>query len=219
MNKKILLVEDDLILGETMVDILENESYNIIWARDGQDALDIIYNNNFDIYLLDFNIPLISGFELLKELRDSGDITPAIFITANIDIKVMKKGFEIGGDDYIKKPFDIDELLIRIEAALKKSFKNYDDIVKYDKLSYNTKQQLLSKNNEPIHLSPTEIILFEYFLKNFDRIISKDELINHTHDGYDSGSDAVLRVQISKLKKIGLRIVNIRGVGYRCEKV
>ena len=218
MDKKILLVEDDLILGETIQELLESENYIVSWVTDGQLALSQTYETSFDIFLLDLNIPFISGIELLDELRKSGDKTPAIFITANVDIESMKKGFDVGADDYIKKPFDVDELLIRIEVVLKKSFKTYNHNIIYGDLIYDTTKQQLTKNDKIIHLTPTEMILFEYFIKNLDKVLSKDELISHTHDDFE-GTDAVLRVQISKLKKIGLNIVNIRGVGYRCEKV
>ena len=218
MDKKILLVEDDIILGETIHELLESENYIVTWVKDGQQALIETYHSSFDIFLFDLNIPFINGLELLDELRKSGDKTPAIIVTANIDIKSMKKGFHVGADDYIKKPFDIDELLLRIEVVLKKSFKTYNQTITYGDLIYDTVKQQLNKNNTPIHLSPTEMILFEYFIKNLDKILSKDELIAHTHDDFD-GTDAVLRVQVSKLKKIGLNIVNIRGVGYRCEKI
>ena len=218
MDKKILLVEDDIILGETIHELLESENYKVTWVKDGQEALEETYNNSFDIFLFDLNVPFVNGLELLDDLRKSGDKTPAIIVTANVDIKSMKKGFDVGADDYIKKPFDIDELLLRIEVVLKKSFKTYNQTITYGDLIYDTVKQQLNKNNTAIHLSPTEMILFEYFIKNLDKVLSKDELISHTHDDFE-GTDAVLRVQISKLKKIGLNIVNIRGVGYRCEKI
>ena len=218
MSKKILLVEDDQILGETVAELLENENYDVVWIKDGDQALNITFDNNFDLMLLDINIPFVNGFELLKGLRQSGDLTPAIFITANIDIDSLKKGFEIGADDYIKKPFDLDELLIRVAAALKKSFKSYDDILTYGALSYNIKQQKLLLEKEEIHLSPSELKLTEYFLKNISKVLSKDELIYQTNSEFEE-SDAVLRVQISKLKKIGFNISNIRSVGYRLEEL
>ncbi len=218
MDKKILLVEDDLILGETIHELLESEGYYVSWVKDGHQALEETYRVSYDIFLFDLNIPFLNGLELLDELRQSGDKTPAIIITANIDIESMKKGFDVGADDYMKKPFDIDELLLRIEVVLKKSFKSYNETIIYGELIYDTVKQQLNKNDKLIHLSPTELGLFEYFIKNLDKILSKDELIGHTHDDFE-GSDAVLRVQISKLKKIGLNIFNIRGVGYRCEKI
>lgn len=216
--KKILLVEDDLMLGETIQELLEDESFEVIWVKDGKEAMSKTFHTNFDLLLLDINIPFINGFELLKDLRDSGDITPSIFITANVNIDSLKKGFEVGADDYIKKPFDFDELIIRIENVLKKSFKSYNQIIQYGDLSYNLSDQILLYKTDIIHLSPNEQKLLEYFLKNINKILTKDDLIYQTNTDFN-GSDAVLRVQVSKLKKIGFKISNIRAVGYRLEKL
>ena len=122
---KILLVEDDLILGDTIFDILENAGFEATWVKDGQVALEKTFINNYDLFLFDVNVPFINGFELLKDLRQSGDVTPAIFITARVDIDSLSHGFDVGADDYIKKPFELDELIIRINAQIKKSFKSY----------------------------------------------------------------------------------------------
>ena len=216
--KKILLVEDDTILGETIVDILEDENFEVLWVKDGKKALDESFCAKFDLYLLDVNVPFINGFELLKDLRQSGDKTPAIFITALIDINSLEKGFNVGADDYIKKPFNEKELLIRINAQIKKSFNSYENILKYKDLEYEINSKILKKDESIIHLSPSESELLELFLKNQGKIISKDEILFILKDG-ELGSDASLRVQISKLKKIGLEISNIRAVGYRCEKL
>jgi DNA-binding response OmpR family regulator len=214
---KILLVEDDLTLGETIEELCQLEGYDTVWVKDGQLALDKIYEEKFDIFLFDINIPFINGFELLEELRQSGDLTPTIFITANVDIDSLRRGFDMGADDYIKKPFDFDELNIRIKSLIKKSFKNYTNMIKYGDLSYDTKNKKLLKDGQAIHLSPTLLYIVEYLLKNIDMIISSDELLSQTND-FD-GSIASLRVQISKLKKLGFNINNIRGVGYRLEKL
>lgn len=216
--KKILLVEDDTILGETIVDILEDKNYEVVWVKDGKEALDKSFCTKYDLYLLDVNVPFINGFELLKDLRESADMTPAIFITALIDINSLEKGFDVGADDYIKKPFNEKELLIRINAQIKKSFNSYEDILKYKDLEYDISSRILRKNGKIVHLSPSESELLELFLKNQGKIISKDEILFTLKDG-EIGSDASLRVQISKLKKIGLELSNIRAVGYRCEKL
>ena len=215
--KTILLVEDDLILGETIQDILENECFDVTWVKDGQEALDYTFNRNFDLLLLDVNIPFINGFEFLQDLRESGDVTPAIFLTANVDIESLQKGFDVGADDYIKKPFEFDELLIRIDATIKKSFKSYSNILEYGDISYDIVQKKLFKNNSEINLTPSEHSLSEYFLKNIGKALTIEDLISHTNT--EEGSVGVLRVQISKLKKIGFKISNIRSIGYRLEKL
>lgn len=216
--KKILLAEDDTILGETIVDILEEKNFNVTWVKDGKNAIEKSFESKYDLYLFDINIPFVSGFELLNDLRQSGDETPTIFITALVDINSLQKGFDIGADDYIKKPFDEEELIIRINTQIKKSFKSHNNILKYKDLQYDISSKILTKDEEIIHLTPSESELLELFLKNLGKIISKDELLFSLKNG-ELGSDASLRVQISKLKKIGLEVSNIRAVGYRCEKL
>ena len=215
---KILLVEDDLILGESLSELLEYENFNVVWVKDGEEALSSIYGNNFDIYLFDVDIPYINGFDLLKELRDSDDKTPCIFLTAKAGIKSLSTGFEVGADDYIKKPFDTDELIVRINTQIKKSFNTHNSIIEYGDITYNINTQQIKKNNSSIFLSPTETKLFILLLKNINKSITKEDILYHLHDGQE-GSEAALRVQISKLKKFGLRIVNQRAVGYKLEKL
>ena len=120
---KLLLLEDDHMLAESLIELLESENFDIVHVLNSQKALDKTFLQKFDLLLLDVNVPLFNGFELLKSLRDSGDKTPAIFLTALTDIASLSKGFDAGADDYIKKPFDFDELLIRINAILKKNQK------------------------------------------------------------------------------------------------
>ena len=210
----ILLLEDDLVLGETIFDLFELNNFTITWLKDGKVALEEIYENSFDLLLLDINVPYINGFELLENLRQNNDTTPAIFITAKIDIESFKKGFELGADDYIKKPFDFEELLIKVKAIIRKT--KQQNII-YDDLYYNTDSKILIKDNQIIHLTPSELALFEYFVSNQERVIESYELLEVTNST-EFKSDT-LRVWISKLKKIGLKITNIRGVGYRCEKI
>lgn len=215
---KVLFVEDDLILGDTIVDILENAGFEATWVKDGQVALEQTFINNYDLFLFDVNVPFINGFELLNDLRKSGDITPAIFITARVDINSLSVGFDVGADDYIKKPFEIEELIIRINTQIKKSFKTYSKSIIYKNISFNIEKEQILKDNQSLHVTPTEFKLFELFIKNIGKIITKEEILYHIHCG-EEGSEAALRVQISKLKKIGLDITNHRGIGYRCEQV
>jgi len=215
--KTILLVEDDPILGETIIDILEDEGYTITWVKDGKGALQMCFEKSFSLYLFDINVPFINGLELLNDLRYSGDETPAIFITALVDLNSLEKGFQVGADDYIKKPFEMKELVVRIESQIKKRFNSYKNTLQYKDISYDIAANIVLKNGKKIHLSPSESKLLELFLQNIGKVLSKDEILYNLHNG-DIGSDASLRVQVSKLNKIGLDISNIRAVGYRCEK-
>jgi DNA-binding response OmpR family regulator len=216
---KILLIEDDVILGETLKELLHNDNFEVVWVKDAKEGLNETFAKKFDLFLFDVNIPFMSGFELLKELRQAKDLTPAIFITANVDIDSLKKGFDVGADDYIKKPFEFEELVLRIKVAIKKSFKIYNKTIKYKNIIFDIESKKVFKDGMDIHLSPSQNMLLEYFLKNQNKIISKEELLEITHNNHDFGSFETLRVWISNLKKLGLNITNIRGLGYRCEKV
>ena len=214
--QKILLVEDDLNLGATLCDYLEVEAFDVTWVKDGQQALDVTFAKDFDLLLLDVNVPFVNGFELLEGLRQSGDRTPAIFITALGDIDSLSKGFDVGADDYIKKPFDIDELVVRLHAAIKKSFKSYTSSIDYGPLRYELETDTLYREGARLSLQPYEHRLVVLFLKNIGRILTKEEILYALSEG-DEMSESALRVHISRIKKLGLGIENVRGVGYRCD--
>jgi DNA-binding response OmpR family regulator len=214
--RSILIVEDDLILGESLTELLNEEGFEITWVKDGNEAIDTTYNKHFDIFLFDVDIPFVDGFELLKSLRESGDQTPCIFLTAKVDTISPINGFDVGADDYIKKPFDIDELLIRINKQIKNSFKTYDKIINYKDISYNIVNDEITKADKKIILSPTELKLFTLFMKNQQKLLTKEDILYYIHNK-EEGSEAALRVQVSKLKKLGLNITNQRGIGYKLE--
>ncbi len=119
----ILFLEDDVVLAETVVDFLEDEDFEVTHVKDGSEAIAKSKLNSFDLYLFDVNVPMMNGFEVLTRLREEGDGTPTFFLTALSDIGSMGEGFEAGADDYIKKPFDPEELLLRIRMKLKNSQK------------------------------------------------------------------------------------------------
>ncbi len=116
MNNRILLLEDDPNLSKSLIKYLNINSFYVDWAKNGEEAIDLTYKNSYDLYLFDINVPLISGIDLLKELRDAEDFTPTIIVSALVDIDSITDGFIAGADDYVKKPFDPEELLVRIKA-------------------------------------------------------------------------------------------------------
>jgi DNA-binding response OmpR family regulator len=213
----ILLVEDDKTLAETLVELLECEEFKVTLVKDGQEALDITYVQSFDLMLFDVNVPFINGFELLKSLRDSGDNTPTIFITSLNDIASLSRGFEVGADDYLKKPFDFDELHVRINALLKKRFKSDGELLHVSNFSYSLTKNELYKDGTFIALSPYELRLCELFFKNLNQTLTKETLLFELSDGENS-SEGALRVFINKLRKIGLNIITLRGIGYRLDR-
>ncbi len=213
---KILLLEDDTVFAESMIDLLESEGFEITHVKDGEAALDATYDTDFDIYLLDVNVPLLDGFDLLVSLRESGDATPTIFLTALNDIASLAKGFDAGADDYIKKPFEFDELLIRIQAILKKQFKLSEDEIKIGSFIFNIQKNELHDKNGFIALTPNDLKLTELFFKQPNKTLTKEFILDELYEGKEMGS-GVLRVYINKLRNVGLPIVTMKGVGYRLE--
>ncbi|WP_297443111.1 response regulator transcription factor [Sulfurimonas sp.] len=211
---KILLLEDDPILSETLIELLASEGFEVFHVSDGEAALDATFLHHFNLLLLDVNVPFLNGFEFLKSLRQSGDKTPAIFITSLSDVASLANGFDVGADDYIKKPFDFDELLIRIHALIKKSFNSYIDEICVDTFKFSIDKNELYQNGTFIALSPYELQLTNILFKNLDKTVPKEELLNELSQGSEM-SEGALRVHINKLRKIGLPITTIKGIGYR----
>ncbi|MGE0738236.1 response regulator transcription factor [Sulfurimonas sp.] len=206
-----LLLEDDTILGETIHEMLLESGYEVDWVMDGDAACEASWQKRYDLYIFDINVPQINGFDLLEQLRNANDTTPALFISAMTDISAMAKGFRIGADDYIKKPFYPQELLLRLEARfLKKQV-----LLSYGKISYNPKNDEVKKDGKFLSLGDVQLPLLRLFITNIGRTLSKESLF----DVMEHPSESALRVAINKLKSTTeWEIINIRGIGYRIEK-
>lgn len=204
-------MEDDLILGESIHEILLDAGYEVDWIMDGQKACEATFGKSYDLYIFDINVPEINGFDLVEQLRNADDLTPTIFISAMSDIAAISKGFKVGADDYIKKPFYPEELLLRIEAR----FLRKENLFRYRKISYNPQNHEVKKDDKIISLGDVQLPFLRLFITNIGRTISKEslfELMEHP-------SESALRVAINKLKSTTeWEIVNIRGIGYRIEK-
>jgi len=211
---KILLLEDDKILSETLVELLEDENFKVTHVEDGEMALDATFIKQFDLLLLDVNVPFLNGFEFLKSLRESGDMTPAIFITALTDIASLSKGFDVGADDYIKKPFAFDELLIRINALLKKYYHTYAKEIKVNDFCFFIEKNELYNDKSFLPLPPYELKITRLLFQNLNKTLQKEEIFEYLNEGNEM-SEGALRVHINKLRKIGLPITTIKGIGYR----
>jgi len=216
---KILVLEDDELFSESLEDFLVEEGFNVDIAHDGEEALDKNYENNYDLYLFDINVPKINGLDLLKELRQSGDNTPSIFLTSYKDKETLQEGFNNGADDYLKKPVDLDELLLRIKSLLKRSGKQLKNLVINESLIYNPSTKRLLQNDIDLQVPSKIIDLFELCLENRDKIVSKNMIVQRLWSMNEEYSEGSIRVYINNLKKILGKesIVNIKGVGYKVE--
>ncbi len=214
---KILLLEDDLMLSEVIVEHLEEYNYAVSPVYDGIEAENLLFNEKFDLLLLDVNVPLLNGFELLKSLRKLENNTPAIFITSMNSSHDVLAGFELGANDYLKKPFEMIELKARIDN-IKRQFKiNTLDTFKISAIaSYDNVKNILLVNNKEISLSKKEGEVLFYFLQHRASVLSSDELMVNVWSYDTSPSAATLRTYIKTLRKyLGEeQISTVRGVGY-----
>lgn len=216
---KILVLEDDELFLESLEDFLEDEGFDIKTASNGEEVLNLTYENNFDLYLFDINVPKIDGISLLKELRNAGDNTPAIYLTSYKDKEKLTQGFLTGCDDYLKKPIDLDELLLRVQSLLKRSGKVFEEIKLTENLTFDPLNRRVLENGTDINLAGKIIDLLELFLEKKERLITKEMIINRLwgcSEGYSEGS---IRVYINNLKKLLGKdaIKNIKGIGYKIE--
>ncbi len=217
-NMKILLLEDDPILSEIIEEFLCEHGYHVTLFYDGQEALDALFVDKFDILVLDINVPSLSGFELLKALKEAGIITPTIFITSLSQINDVKKGFALGAEDYLKKPFELEELLVRIERTKKLHNIEQNKTIKLsDTMTYEPFNNTLFSASENFQLRKKEAQLLDYFLSQQNRLLSFEEIIEEVWRFDEVPTHATVRTYIKNLRSYGLEsnIENIKGVGYR----
>ena len=215
---KILLLEDDTLLNEIIEEFLEELGHEVVSTFDGQEAIETIYEHNFDLLLLDVNVPSLNGFDLLKSLKNNSIDIASIYITSLHTSNDMQKGFDSGADDYIKKPFQLSELNLRINniKRLRQIEKTGLKVLSPD-ISYNYDTKDLIVKTKQTHLSKTEAKIFEYLLKNKNKTISIEELSLNNWIYDEIPTATTIRTYIKNLRKIigKSRIITIKGVGYK----
>ena len=218
MKSKILLLEDDLNLSDTVCDYLEEKGFEVICVYDGEEALSSIYENRFDLLLLDVNVPIKNGFQVLKEIRKDGNDTPAIYITSLNSMDSLEQGYSSGCDDYVRKPFELKELLIRIQTILKREFSQKSEIVNItETITFNSISSELKDTNEEIKLNLKELKLLKFFLQHPNELLVHDRIYDYVWDYDEEYSDNSLRTYIKNLRKIlgKDKIVSLKKLGYR----
>jgi len=209
---RILLLEDDKMLAQTLKEILENNGYFVDLAYTYDQAVDFSYDGSYDLYLFDINLPEEDGISLAKSLKNAQDNTPVIFITALIDIDTITEAFNLGAEDFIKKPFYPQELLIRIEHK----FKKQEQSLIYMDLELDIENEIVKKNGKIVDVGYNQFNILKALIENIGKPVKKDKLI----ELLDTPSDVGLRVMLNKIKKrFDLDIKNIRGKGYFLEKL
>ena len=218
-KNKVLLLEDDVTLNETVTEYLVEQGYEVISVEDGERALDKIYENTFDILLLDVKVPKMSGFDLLNEVRSRKITTPAIFITSLDGIEDLSQGYESGCDDYIRKPFALKELSMRMQTILKRDFfHTSSERMEIDEhISYDIEGNVLYIDEKEVALNKKESKLLKLFLQNKNQILSHERIYDVVWDYDETSSEASLRTYIKNLRKIvgKDKIVSIKKQGYK----
>jgi len=216
---KILLLEDDANLNETITEFLEEQGYEVEGCYEGYEAEEKLYESKFDLLLLDVNTPGMNGFDVLKNARERGVSAPAIYVTSLNSVEDLEKGYTSGCDDYIRKPFVLKELQIRMETLLKREFyhekKQYIDLG--DSIKYDIQANTLLSHGKPISLGNKESRLLKLFMKSRDEVLSHERIYEHLWDFDEEPSDTALRTYIKNLRKIigKDRIVSIKKQGYK----
>ena len=216
---KLLLLEDDPNLSESVSEYLEESGYDVVCVYDASSAEDALYEQRFDLLLLDVNVPGGDGFSLLKTSRKEGNATPAIFITSRNGMSDVEAGFESGGDDYIRKPFALKELLLRIQTILKRNFYHNpaDVLILGEGITYDIDNQVLSVDGKVQNLQLKEHKLLKLFIQHRNELLAHDVIMEHLWDYDETPSDGSLRTYIKTLRKLLGKdaIVSHKRLGYQ----
>ncbi len=221
MTPTLLLLEDDLQLSDTVKHFLELKGYEVYCAYDGLQAQDIVYEKHIDLMLLDVKVPYINGFEFLKSVRSEGKEIPAIFITSLHSTEDVEQGFASGCDDYIRKPFALKELLVRVESLLKRTFGTHDDKIELKEgLVFDTKELLLIQDEQKVSLKTKELKLLAFFLQHSNELLEYEKIFEALWEYGEEPSPGSLRTYIKTLRAaIGKeKIETIKNIGYRFVK-
>jgi two-component system response regulator QseB len=222
MQMRVLLVEDDELLGDGIRTGLKHYGHTVDWVKNGKAANDVLSTSyeNFDIIVLDLGLPKLSGLDVLRKLRERNSTTPVIILTARETIEDRIKGLDAGADDYLTKPFDLDELCARMRALQRRSKSRAKPTLNYGDISLDPASHIVTHKDEPIMISRREFSLLQKLLENAGRVISREQL-NQTLYGWGENIDSnALEVHIHNLRKrFGNKLIRtIRGVGYMIEK-
>ena len=217
---RLLLVEDDELLGDAVKTGLTQFGYIVDWLKDGETARSALRSELFELIILDLGLPKLSGINLLQAIRHDGNTTPVIILTARDSIESRVKGLDSGADDYIIKPFDLNELSARIRALVRRSQGRADTVLQYRNISLDPAAHSVMVDEITINVPRREFALLQKLLENSGHVLSREQLMQSIY-GWDEDVDSnALEVHIHNLrKKLNANFIRtIRGVGYMAEK-
>jgi two-component system OmpR family response regulator len=221
MAQLILIVDDEAGVRELLGDALRIAGFETATAQDGMSALTAIRNKKPDLLIIDINMPLMDGFELVERLRSTGDNTPALMLSARADRADVTRGLTLGADDYVTKPFGLEELLLRVKAILRRAnvaiAKGVD--MRCGPITIDEDSHTVTFSGEPVELSPTEFRLLQVLIENKNRVLSKslllDEVWGITFESESTVADTYISYLRKKLHRNGFEgIKTVRGVGF-----
>ena len=216
---RLLLVEDDVDLGNVLSQFLEMQGFSVILARTGEKGLEIFNRNNIDLCILDIMLPGIDGHILARKIKTKTKSIPVLFLTARNTKDDIIKGLRLGADDYICKPFEPEELVLRIRNILRRTGKSYSDGIKAGKLNFIFDQLLISGYGKEHKLTLKEAELFRYLLQNKNKVVKREEILVKLWGENDYFMGRSMDVFISRLRKYlkpekTIKLETIRGVGF-----
>lgn len=213
---RLLLVEDDTMLGHSLKLGLERSGHTVEWVEDGEAALLATDTSHFDLMLLDINLPKLSGMEVVKKLRQSGNKLPVLMLTAMDGLEYKVKGLDSGADDYLTKPFDYEELLARIRSLTRRAQDRSDATLRAGEVELDTRARTLKKGGETILLTAKELRVCSLLMERLNKIVSKAEIEDSLYGWSEEVDSNTVEVTIYNLrKKLGKEFIHtLRGVGY-----
>lgn len=224
-NRKILIIDDDADLSMIITDMLESKGFEVQCAQSSEEAFDILSECSFDIILLDINLPDSSGFEICRQLREVSNV-PVIFASARTSETDRITGFDIGGDDYLPKPYSMKELLSRINALIRRTYGSSDNerLVSFGSVQVNITARTVTRNGEAVNLSLREFDLLAYLCEHKNEAVAKDKLISEVWGAFSMVEPSTLTVHIRWLREkleddpaSPVHIKTVWGVGYILE--
>lgn len=217
---KILLAEDEVDLNNVVTRYLKKNGYSVDSVLDGEEALDYLEYGEYDLVILDIMMPKVDGFEVIKKLRNKGNHTSVLMLTARDSAEDKVKGLDLGADDYIVKPFDFNELMARIRAVVRRKYGNSSNKLVIGDLILDTSEKSVTRAGKQIELTGKEYEVLEYLMQSKNRILSRDQIKEHVWDFDYEGDSNIIDVLIKNIrKKIDIEdgkqiIYTKRGLGY-----
>ena len=218
---RLLLVEDDKDLVSSLKLALEKEDYAVDYVSDGIVADRLLRTESFDLIVLDLSLPRRSGLEILRRLRNRGNQTPVLILSAHTELDDRIEGLDLGADDYLNKPFELSELEARIRALLRRSQGNTAPVISLGKLEYDSNSRRIFISNQELVLRRRELCLFEILLNKQDRVVSKESIMDQLYNLDEIVGLNAVEIYVHRLRKkltnTGINIRTVRGLGYLLE--